>query len=124
MIVVLTILLSINLQLVVGGEGSSDEDESSREPKNVFDYWFIFGNWSGSIYNRSFNPIFPPQEGNGVIYQNYSYIQKNMPPNVVVTLKLISIPNVYNITTLGEYHIQGEKIVAVYFFKKRFQQRN
>jgi hypothetical protein len=112
----LIILLSNNFRSVTGDEENSIED-SSRKTQEIFNYWWVCGNWSGSIYNSSIISIFPPPEGDGIIYKNYSYIQKNVSNSVIFNLKLISFPNIYNITSFYEYHIQGEKIVAIYFTK-------
>jgi len=122
MFVILTLLLSISILSVIHVEAG--EDPSPKEWHTISSGYITGGNWSGSIYNLSFTPIFPPHEGNGIFYKNLSHIQTNVPNSIIFSLKLITIPNTYKFGELGEYLIHGEKIVAINFSKRYINNEN
>jgi hypothetical protein len=75
--------------------------------------WTTVQTINGSIYNRS--QIFPPEEGNGVIYETLTNIKANVSNSVIFSLSLITIPNPHIIPELGEYFIQDNEILAIKF---------
>ncbi|MCK4364978.1 MAG: hypothetical protein KAW45_02900 [Thermoplasmatales archaeon] len=83
--------------------------------------WKPVDEWSGTVsgtfYNRSLTPIFPPTEDEkkGIRYEKRSNLIKYNREILVFSLDFISIPAVGKEDDFAEYYMLGEKIVAINF---------
>ncbi|MHA1981870.1 MAG: hypothetical protein ACTSXN_12350, partial [Promethearchaeota archaeon] len=95
-----------------------------RRGEQAVSYHFFSLSFGG--YVNVTGKIFPPPEGNGIIYQNESIIKAYPSNNVIFSIEFISTPKVAKILDLGEYLIEGETIDAVSFqtSEKFFEQIN
>lgn len=77
-------------------------------------WWITGGNVSGTFYNRSITPIFPPPESKEILILNKNDLSK-CEHRLVFSLDFVTIPVIGKEFEFGEYYLKGEKIIAVRF---------